>query len=110
MFESILNKMATTIVKPMLEAEYKKGYSAGVSAEKLVKEKEWAKREYDLLSRGREMGREEMLQEMKDDIEEITAREFEELANLDKEPFGFVGDMDHMSLVLDDMNILEADI
>ena len=89
-----------TIIKPLLEAEYKRGYSAGVSAEKLVKEKDRNEREYNLLRRGIEQGRAEILAELEDDIEEISAKEFEELTN--KEPFGFVGTMDDMTLVLDE--------
>lgn len=91
-----------TLIKPLLEAEYKRGYSAGVTAEKVVKEKEWAEREYDLLCRGIELGKEEILKEMENDIEEISAREFEELTGMDKEPFGFVGTIDDLSLVLDE--------
>ena len=91
-----------TIIKPLLEAEYKRGYSAGVSAEKLVKEKDRKNREYDILCRGIAHGREEVLKELENDIEEITAREFEELAQLEKEPFGFVGTIDDLSLVLDE--------
>lgn len=91
-----------TLIKPLLDAEYQRGYSAGVSAEKLVKEKDWAEREYDLLCRGMELGKDIVLKDIENDIEEISAREFEELAQLEKEPFGFVGTMDDMSLVLDE--------
>ena len=89
------------ILKPILDDEYKKGFDAGVSAEKLVKEEEREKREYDLLCRGVQMGRDEILQEMESTIEEISAKEFEELAEIDKEPFGFVGTLDDLSLVID---------
>lgn len=98
MFEELVKNA----IAPLLEAEYQRGYSAGVSAEKLVKEKDRNEREYDLLRRGVEIGRDEMLRELEADIEEISAREFEELAQLEKEPFGFVGTMDDMSLVLDE--------
>lgn len=95
-----------TLIKPLLDAEYQRGYSAGVSAEKLVKEQEWADREYDLLNRGRELGRDEMLKEMEADvdrqIEELSAKEFAELAGIEAEPFGFVGTLDDLSLVLDE--------
>ena len=90
------------MIKPLLDAEYEKGYSAGVSAEKLVKEKEMADLEYSALCRGIEAGKEEMLKEMEKNIEEISAREFEELTGMDKEPFGFVGTLDDLSLVLDE--------
>ena len=103
MFEEMIKKA----VKPLLEGEYKRGYEAGVSAEKLVKEQEWADREYDLLRRGIEQGRDEMLKELEADvnkqIEELSAKEFAELAGIKEEPFGFVGDMEHMELVLDDI-------
>ena len=95
-----------TIIKPLLDAEYKRGYSAGVTAEKVVKEKEWAEREYDLLCRGIELGKEEVLKELEqNDVEEISAREFEELTGMDKEPFGFVGTLDDLSLVLDESEV-----
>lgn len=98
----MLQEMINKAIKPLLDAEYKRGYSAGVSAEKLVKEKEIADLEYSALCRGIEAGREEMLKELENDIEEISAREFEELAQLEKEPFGFVGTIDDLSLVLDE--------
>lgn len=91
------------MIKPLLDAEYDKGYSAGVSAEKLVKEKEMADLEYNALCRGIEAGREEMLKELEEmETEEITAREFEELTGMANEPFGFVGTIDDLSLVLDE--------
>lgn len=90
-------------LKPLLDAEYNRGYSAGVTAEKVVKEKEWQEREYDLLCRGIELGRDELLRELEqEEVEEISAREFEELAGMNKEPFGFVGTLDDLSLVLDE--------
>lgn len=98
MLQEYINKS----IKPLLAAEYKRGFSAGVNAEKLVKEKEWADREYDLLCRGAELERERILKDMDDTIEELSAKEFAELAELEKEPFGFVGTMDDMSLVLDE--------
>lgn len=91
------------MIKPLLDAEYERGYSAGVSAEKLVKEKEMADLEYSALCRGIEAGREEMLKELEEmETEEITAREFEELTGMADEPFGFVGTIDDLSLVLDE--------
>ena len=82
--------------------EYDRGFSAGVNAERLVKEKEWAEREYDLLCRGAELERQRILADLENEIEEISAAEFAELAELDKEPFGFVGTIDDLSLVLDE--------
>lgn len=89
------------ILKPILDDEYKKGFDAGVSAEKLVKEEEREKREYDLLCRGAEIERQRIYKDLETKIEEITAKEFEELAEIDKEPFGFVGTLDDLSLVID---------
>ena len=89
------------ILKPILDDEYKKGFDAGVSAEKLVKEEEREKREYDLLCRGAEIERQRIYKDLETKIEEITAKEFEELAGVDKEPFGFVGTLDDLSLVID---------
>ena len=98
MFEATIRN----VIQPMLDDAYNKGYSEGVSAEKLVKETEWAEREYDLLCRGIKLGKEEALKGIETEIEEISAREFEELAGMDKEPFGFVGTIDDLSLVLDE--------
>lgn len=89
------------LIKPLLDAEYKRGYSAGVSAEKLVKAKEDSEREYDILQRGKTLGRMELLEEMEKEIEEITAEEFDRLAGMEPKPFGFVGTMEKMQLVLE---------
>lgn len=92
----------TTMIQPLLNAEFERGIEVGVLRERLVKDTERQKREYDLLCRGVQLGREEILMEIEKEIEEISAKEFEELAGMDKEPFGFVGTMDDMSLVLDE--------
>ena len=96
----MLQEMINKAIRPLLEAEYQRGYSAGVSAEKLVKAADQTQREYDLLRRGIEQGRAEILAELDSEVEEISAREFEELTNA--EPFGFVGTLDDLSLVLDE--------
>lgn len=88
-------------IKPLLDAEFKRGYSAGVSAEKLVKAQLDTEREYDILRRGKELGRQEILRELETDTEEITADEFDRLAEMDPEPFGFVGPMENITLVLE---------
>lgn len=100
MIQELINKA----VQPLLESEYQRGYSAGVSAEKVLKEKEWAEREYDLLRRGIEQGRADVLKEieMESAIEELSAKEFAELAGIEEEPFGFVGTIDDLGLVLDE--------
>lgn len=98
---NIINK----ILKPILDEEFKRGYSAGVSAEKLVKAKIDTEREHDLLERGKVLGKMELLEEMEKGVEEISAEEFNEIANMrNNKPFGFVGTIDDLSLVL------EADI
>ena len=97
--------MLASLIKPLIDDAYQRGYSAGVSAEKLVKAKDAADREYDLLKRGIEIGRNEILDILEDDdIEEISAKEFEELTKMDKKPFGFVGTIDDIGLVLDEAN------
>lgn len=88
-------------IKPLLDAEYKRGYSAGVSAEKLVKAKEDSAREYDILRRGKELGRQELIKELETETEEISADEFNQLAEMEPEPFGFVGPMENITLVLE---------
>lgn len=90
------------LIKPLLDAELEKGIEIGVLRERLVKDAEREQREYDLLCRGVQLGREELLMEIEKEIEEISAKEFEELAGMDKEPFGFVGTIDDLSLVLDE--------
>lgn len=90
------------LIKPLLDAEYQRGFDAGVSAEKLVKEDENMHREYDLLCRGAEIERQRIYKDLETKIEEISAREFEELAGMNKEPFGFVGTLDDLSLVLNE--------
>ena len=77
------------------------GFTEGAVATRLVMEEEFRKREYDLLCRGAELERQRTLQEMENTIEEISAEEFAELAEIDKEPFGFVGTLDDLSLVID---------
>ena len=94
-------KIIEFILKPILDAEFNRGYSAGVSAEKLVKAKLDSEREYDILQRGKEIGRQELLKEMESDTEEITAEEFDRLAEMEPKPFGFVGTMEKMQLVLE---------
>ena len=92
----------SNMIQPLLDAEYKKGFEAGVSAEKLVKADEDRHREYDLLCRGAEIERDRIYKDLEEKIEEITKEEFAELAELNKEPFGFVGTLDDLSLVLED--------
>ena len=92
----------TTMIQPLLNAEFERGIEVGVLRERLVKDTERQKREYDLLCRGVQLGRDEILRELEAETEEISAAEFEELAGMNKEPFGFVGTIDDLSLVLDE--------
>ena len=90
------------MLKPILDEEYNKGFTAGVNAEKLVKAQDDTRREYDILKRGKELGRMELIEELEKDIEEISAAEFDRLANMKPDkPFGFVGTIDNLSLVLE---------
>ena len=92
-------------IKPMLESEYKKGYDAGVLAEKLVKDEERVYNEHETLRLGIQIGRSQVYQEMAEtETEEISEEEFKEILSESepKEPFGFVGTIDDISLVLGD--------
>ena len=96
--------MIAKLIKPLLDEAYNRGFSAGVNAEKLVKAKSDTEREYNLVLRGKELGREELLKELEDtSITEISAAEFNEISNTIK-PFGFVGTIDDIGLVLDEAN------
>ena len=98
-----MSKFVEWLLKPALEAEFKRGFSAGVNAEKLVKAQDDTRREYDILQRGKELGKKEILEAMETEIDELSAEEFAELAGLvtEPEPFGFVGTIDDLSLVLE---------
>lgn len=89
-------------IKPLLEREYDKGYTAGVAAEKLVKAQADTQREYDLFRRGVVEGKRQALEEIANaDIEELSPTEFNELMEMSKEePFGFTGPIDDLELVL----------
>lgn len=98
--------MIEKLIKPLIDEAYNKGFSAGVNAEKLIKAKRDSELDYDLLRRGVEIGREETLKALEEDIEEISTEEFNELTNMvkEKEPFGFVGTIDDIGLILDEAN------
>ena len=91
-------EMIRKTLKPMFEDEYNRGFNAGVTAERLVKDHEKEQREYDLLRRGAELGREELLKELESEVMEISSREFDELSQMKSAPFGFVGTMENMRL------------
>lgn len=98
--------MIEKLIKPLIDEAYNKGFSAGVNAEKLIKAKRNSELDYDLLRRGAEIGREETLRALEKDIEEISTEEFNELTSMvkEKEPFGFVGTIDDIGLILDEAN------
>ena len=89
--------MLEKILKPFIDDAYNKGFTAGINAEKLVKEQQNSEREYDLFRRGVEFGKEEILKEMEEDIVEINPTEFQQLV---REPFGFTGPLEDLKLVL----------
>ena len=92
------------MVKPLLDDAYKKGFSAGVSAEKLKENHELNERERYLYEYGYKMGVADTKAE-NGIIDEISAEEFDRLSGAKTEipeGFGFVGTMDDMGLVLDE--------
>ena len=93
-------------IKPLLENEYQRGYDAGVLAEKLVKEQEVIEHEHETLRLGISIGRNQAFKEMEDetDVQEISAEDFNAIAAEveEKAPFGFVGTIDDIGLVLGD--------
>lgn len=91
------------IIKMIFKPIFDEGFAAGVNAEKLVKENDAAEREYKALQLGKTLGRLELLDEMESEIEEISAEEFDRIAATIEEPkpFGFVGNMENMQLVLE---------
>lgn len=96
-------KLIEMVLKPLIDEAYDKGFAAGVNAERLVKEKRDSEHEYDLLRRGAELGREETLRALEAEIDEIDAAEFNRIAAMSEDkPFGFVGTIDDISLVLEE--------
>ena len=91
-----------TLMKPLIDDAYQKGFSAGVSAEKVREKKELTDIERSLYEYGYKMGVADTKAEC--GIVEISAEEFDELTktNIPEGPFGFVGTMDDMSLVLEE--------
>ena len=93
------------MIKPLIDEAYNKGFSAGVSAEKLKEKHDLNERERYLYEYGYKMGVEDTKAE-NCIIEEISAEEFDRLAGQNRteipEGFGFVGTIDDISLVLDE--------
>lgn len=98
------------VIQPILDAEYEKGFRAGVYAESLKEKKELTDREHYLFTYGYKQGKADTMAE-NGIIEEISAEEFDSLTRESEEPttrteipegFGFVGTVDDISLVLDE--------
>ena len=105
-----MSELIRSIMQPLLDEAYNKGFSAGVSAEKLTEKKELTERELYLYTYGYNQGKADCKAEH-GIIEEISAEEFDRLTRESAEPttrteipegFGFVGTMDDISLVLEE--------
>ena len=99
-----MSELIRSIIQPLLDEAYNKGFSAGVSAEKLKEKKDLNERELYLYQYGYEMGVADYKAEH-GEIEEISAEEFDRLTGAKTEipdNFGFVGTIDDISLVLDE--------
>ena len=90
-------------IKPLLDDAYKKGFEAGVSAQIRKEKQELTDREITMYEYGYKMGVADYKAE--NGIVEISAEEFDRLSAEPAEPtepFGFVGTMDDMSLILEE--------
>ena len=99
-----MSNFITRLLKPILDDYYDRGFSAGVSAQKLQEKHELTERETFLYRHGYEQGQADYRAEH-GEIEEISAEEFDRLTGAKTEipdNFGFVGTMDDISLVLDE--------
>jgi hypothetical protein len=100
MFEEMVKRS----IKPLVDEAYKKGFDAGVAAQILKEKKELTDRELTMYEYGYNMGVADYKAEH--GVVEISAEEFDKLADEKpsepSEPFGFVGTMDDMSLVLEE--------
>ena len=101
-----MSELIRSIMQPLLDEAYNKGFSAGVSAQKLTEKKELNDRELYLYEYGYKMGKADTMAE-NGIIEEISAEEFDRLYGQNTKTeipdgFGFVGTIDDMSLVLDE--------
>ena len=99
----MFEEMVTRMVKPLVDEAYKKGFDAGVAAQILKEKKELTDRELTMYEYGYNMGVADYKAEH--GVVEISAKEFEQLVDEPSEPaepFGFVGTMDDMSLILEE--------
>lgn len=101
-----MSELIRSIMQPLLDEAYNKGFSAGVSAEKLKENKELTEREHFLYTYGYNQGVADYKAEH-GEIEEISAEEFDRLTSEAPrteipDNFGFVGTIDDISLVLDE--------
>lgn len=95
-------------IKPLLDGAYQKGFEAGVAAQILKEKKELTDREITMYEYGYKMGVADTKAE--NGIVEISAEEFDKLANEKPEepaePFGFVGTMDDLGLILGEETVV----
>lgn len=100
MFEEMVKRS----IKPLVDEAYKKGFDAGVAAQILKEKKELTDRELTMYEYGYNMGVADYKAEH--GVVEISAEEFDRLSTEEPaesaEPFGFVGTLDDLSLVLDE--------
>ena len=98
--------MLSRLLKPIIDEAYQKGYDTGVLAEKLLKDEERIRHEHETLSYGMALGRKQAYDEMacEEATEEISEEEFNTIVaeSEPKEPFGFVGTIDDIALILED--------
>lgn len=96
-----------SMVKPLLDGAYQKGFEAGVAAQILKEKKELTDREITMYEYGYKMGVADTKAE--NGIVEISTEEFDRLSEEKEapaEPFGFVGTMDGLGLILGEETVV----
>lgn len=94
-------------IKPLLDGAYQKGFEAGVAAQILKEKKELTDREITMYEYGYKMGVADTKAE--NGIVEISAEEFDRLSEgkeAPAEPFGFVGTLDDLGLILGEETVV----
>ena len=104
----MFEEMVTRMVKPLVDEAYKKGFDAGVAAQILKEKKELTDRELTMYEYGYNMGMADYKAEH--GVVEISAEEFDKLADEKPsepaEPFGFVGTLDDLGLILGEETVV----
>ena len=98
-----------TMIKPLIDEAYRKGFEAGVNAEILREKKELTERETYLYKYGYAQGEKDAkastdsidIDDLIKEVSEIVREDTIAQMNEKREPFGFVGTLDDMSLVLE---------